>query len=181
MKKILCLFYITAFSISCISQSTSGGQLKITIESFKCITKSWDGVIEFDGHGNEASVSFSFRIYNPSNPGAARSGMDGTSIFGSNVNGMTRAGTQTPDLGGIKEGDVIPIGKEIMNEAIGADDYIIIAPTLWEMDGPRNASFDKFNAQLENDLDWVMTQSYPFATTAIDNLNPYGNRAVKIF
>jgi hypothetical protein len=168
-------------SVNGFGQTPAPGQLKITIESFKCIKKSWDGVIEFDGHGNEVSVSYTYRIYNPSNTSAARSGMDGTVIFGSNVNGMTRAGTQTPDLGGIKEGDVVRVGKLLMNEHINADDYIIIAPTLWEMDGPRTNTFNSFNAQLEMDLNFAMNQPFPFAATPIAYNSDYSNRVIKIF
>jgi hypothetical protein len=181
MKKYLFFFLMMAISINCFSQSTASGQLKITIESFKCIIKSWDGLIEFDGHGNEISATYSYRIYNPSNPAAARSGMDETVIFGSNVNGMTRAGTQTPDLGGIKEGDVVPVGKLIMNEHINADDHIIIAPTLWEMDGPKTTTFNSFNAQLENDLTWAINQPFPYAATPINYQDPYGSRVTKIY
>ncbi|HEX7847088.1 MAG TPA: hypothetical protein VF476_14905 [Chitinophagaceae bacterium] len=181
MKKIMLSFCVTALSINCFGQSTSGGQLKITIESFKCLIKSWDGVVEFDGHGNEASATYSYRIYNPSNPSAARSGMNGTSIFGSNINGMTRAGTQTPDLGGIQAGDVVPVGMLVMSEHINADDYIIIAPTIWEWDGPRTSTFSSFNAQLENDLNWAMNQPFPYASTTINLQDPYGSRVTKIF
>ena len=181
MKKYLFFLMAKAVFINCFSQSPAPGQLKITIESIKCNIKSWDGIIEFDGHGNEVSATYSYRIYNPSNPAAARSGMDETVIFGSNVNGMTRAGTQTPDLGGINNGDVIPVGKLIMNEHINADDYIIIAPTLWEMDGPKTTTFNSFNAQLENDLNWVTNQPFPFATTPVSNENPYDSRIFKIY
>lgn len=181
MKKSLFFLMAKALFINCFSQSTAPGQLKITIESIKCNIKSWDGFVEFDGHGNEVSATYSYRIYNPSNPAAARSGMDETVIFGSNVNGMTRAGTQTPDLGGINNGDVIPVGKQIMNEHINADDYIIIAPTLWEMDGPKTTTFNSFNAQLENDLNWVTNQPFPFATTPVNYENPYGSRVTKIY
>lgn len=181
MKKLLFFLCASALSVNSFSQTTSGGQLKITIESFKCLIKSWDGLIEFDGHGNEVSTTWSYRIYNPSNPGAAKSGMDITPIFGSNINGMTRAGTQTPDLGGIKEGDVVTLGRLIMNEHINADDYIIVAPTLWEWDGPRTSTFNSFNAQLENDLNWAINQPFPFAGTPVDMQNPYGSRVTKIF
>ncbi|MGN6292434.1 MAG: hypothetical protein ACTHMV_06770 [Chitinophagaceae bacterium] len=181
MKKILLIFCLAVLSINCFSQSPAAGQLKITIESFKCLIKSWDGVVEFDGHGNEASATYSYRIYSPSNPASARSGMNASPIFGSNINGMTRAGTQTPDLGGIREGDVVPVGMQIMNEHINADEYIIIAPTLWEWDGPRTSTFSSFNAQLENDLNWVINQPFPYANTAVDLQNPYGSRVTKIF
>lgn len=181
MRKILFLLMAKALFLNCFSQSTAPGQLKISIESIKCIIKSWDGLVEFDGHGNEVSATYSYRIYNPSNPAAARSGMDETVIFGSNVNGMTRAGTQTHDLGGINNGDVITVRKQIMNEHINADDYIIIAPTLWEMDGPKTSTFNSFNAQLEKDLTWVTNQPFPFATTPVNYENPYGSRVTKIF
>ena len=49
---------------------------------------------------------------------------------------MTRAGTETPDHGGITNGNVVPVYKTLMNEHINANDYIIIAPTVWERDAP---------------------------------------------
>ena len=157
------------------------GRVKITIESARCINKSWDGLIEFDGHGNEMSVAYSYRIYSPGNISAARSGADGTVIFGSNVNGMTRRGTETPDLGGITNGDEIPIGKIVMDEHINADDIIILAPTVWEWDGPEKNTINNFNAKLNLDLDWAINQRYPFAATPVSFNEPFADRVIKIF
>ena len=179
MKKYTFFFFFLQFSINCFSQTAE--QLKMTIESFKCINKSWDGFVEFDGHGNEVSVAYSYRIYNPSNTGAARRGADGTVIYGSNINGMTRAGTETPDLGGITNGDVVPVYKTLMNEHINADDYIIIAPSVWEWDGPEKNTINNFNAQLENDLNWVITQPYPFLNSPVNYSDPFNGRVIKIF
>lgn len=182
MKPFLVIILFTSFYLKSLSQpSPAAGRLKITIESARCINKSWDGLVEFDGHGNEISVAYSYRIYNPANPGGARSGADGTVIYGSNVNGMTRAGTQTPDLGGINNGDIVPIGKTLMDEHINADDYIIIAPTVWEWDGPEKNTINSFNSQLETDLNWVINQPFPFANTPASYSNPFGGRVIKIF
>ena len=184
MKKFLLIFIVLQLSLYGYAQSPTAGQLKVTIVSFKCINQSWDGLIEFDGHGNEVSVNFSYRIYSPANPGAARSGADGTVIYGSNVNGMTRAGTQTPDLGGIKNGDVVNIFKPIMDEHINADEFIIIAPNVWEWDGPEKNTINAFNAQLERDLDFVITQPFPFANVAVgynDLVTPIASRVIKVF
>src|SRR5436190_15447961 len=175
-------FLFALLSINALSQPLPrAGQLKITIESFKCINKSWDGFVEFDGHGNEVSVNFSYRIYSPSNPGAARKNSGGSVIFGSNVNGMTRAGTQTPDLGGINNGDVVNVSTLVMDEHVNADEFIIIAPTVWEWDGPEKNTLNKFNSQLEMDLDFAVNQPFPFASTQIDYRDPFRDRVVKIF
>ncbi len=175
-------FLFALVSINVLGQPLpKAGRLKITIESFKCINKSWDGFVEFDGHGNEVSVNFSYRIYSPSNPGAARKNSGGSVIFGSNVNGMTRAGTQTPDLGGINNGDVVNISTLVMDEHVNADEFIIIAPTVWEWDGPEKNTLNKFNAQLEMDLDFAVSQPFPFASTPIDYRDPFRDRVVKIF
>ena len=179
MKKYAFFFFFIQCSINCFSQTP--GQLKISIESFKCINKSWDGLIEFDGPGNEVSVTYSYRIYHPSNTGAARRGADGTVIYGANINGMTRAGTETPDHGGITNGDVVPVYKTLMNEHINADDYIIIAPSVWEWDGPEKNTINNFNAQLENDLNWVITQPYPFLNSPVNYSDPFNGRVIKIF
>ena len=175
-------FLFVLLSINVLGQpSPTAGRLKVTIESFKCINKSWDGFVEFDGHGNEVSVNFSYRIYSPSNPGAARKNSGGSVIFGSNVNGMTRAGTQTPDLGGINNGDVINVSLPVMDEHINADEYIIIAPTVWEWDGPEKNTLNNFNPQLEMDLDFAVGQPFPFASTPIDYRDPFRDRVGKIF
>lgn len=179
MKKYISLPGLLLFAIYSFSQTP--GQLKITIESFKCINKSWDGLVEFDGHGNEVSVAYSYRIYSPSNINAARKGADGTVIYGSNVNGMTRGGTQTPDLGGITNGDVVPVYKPMLDEHINADEYIVIAPTVWEWDGPEKNTINKFNAQLETDLNWVMTQPYPFTNSPLTYSDPFNGRVFKIY
>jgi len=182
MKKLIGLIVCCSMAASGMAQpNPSSGRLKITIENITCINKSWDGLVEFDGHGNEVSVNFSYRIYSPSNPGAARRGIGGTPIFGSNVNGMTRAGTQTPDLGGINNGDVVPLFRPVIDEHISADEYIIFAPTVWEWDGQGNNTFSSFNDQLDSDLNWVITQSFPFANTPVSYREPFHGRVIKIF
>ena len=158
-----------------------GGRVKITLQSFTCINKSWDGVVEFDGHGNEVSVNCSWRIFSRANPNAVRRGGDGTVIFGSAVNGMTRAGSQTPDLGGIKNGDVINVSKPLMDDHLNPDEVLVMAPTVWEWDGPEKATLTAFNNQLEADLDWVTRQTYPFANVRPSSWDPYGDRVFKIF
>jgi hypothetical protein len=176
MKKYTFVLLVILQAPVIFCQSPTAGRVKITIENLKCITKSWDGVVEFDGHGNEISVAYSYRIYNSSNPNAARKGSDGTVIYGSNVNGMTRAGTQTPDLGGITDGDVVNIFKPVLDEHINADDYIIIAPTVWEWDGPEKNTFITFNQLLDDDLFWVISQPFPFSNTAIIYADPFAGR-----
>lgn len=176
MKKYACLILVIVQAPVIFCQSPAAGRVKISIENVKCIEKSWDGVVEFDGHGNEISVAYSYRIYNPSNPNAARRGSDGTVIYGSNINGMTRAGTQTADLGGITNGDVVNIFKPVLDEHINADEFIVIAPTVWEWDGPEKNTFNTFNQLLNGDLFWVTGQPFPFSNTAIKYGDPFAGR-----
>jgi hypothetical protein len=183
MKKISAFILAATIFVNCYGQSSLEvpGQLKVSIENVKCNYKSWDGVVEFDGHGNEVSVTYSYRIYARTNPAAVKKGADGTVIFGSNVNGMTRAGTQTPDLGGIKEGDKVNIFKPVFDEHINAGDYIVIAPTVWEWDGPEKKTINSFNAVLETDLDWIINQPYPFPDATINITRPFDGRAFRVF
>jgi len=184
-KYSLALFLIYSIVSNAEAQiAPVAGRLKVSIENVKCIRKSFDGIVEFDGHGNEVSVTYSYRIYKPSNPSAARKGRDGTVIYGSSVNGMTKAGTQTPDLGGINNGDVVNIFKPIIDEQIDADDIVIIAPNVWEWDDPDKSRINAFNAKLEEDLDWAITQQYPFSNTAVrhfDMLSQIQKRAFLIY
>jgi hypothetical protein len=185
MKKIIFSILTYAITSGCLAQIPAvGGQLKVSIENVKCINKSWDGFVEWDGHGSEVSVTYSYRIYKPSNPSAARKGADGTVIYGSSVNGMTRAGTQTPDLGGIANGDVVNIFKPIMDVHVDAEDIILIAPNVWEWDGPEKNTINAFNAQLERDLDWATNQPFPFANAPVgysDVFTPIASRVIKIY
>lgn len=182
MKKHF-IFLVTIFlATKAFTQTQASGQLKITLVSAKCINKSWDGVIEFDGHGNEIMAGFAYRVYNPANTVTVKPGAGGTAVFGSNVNGQTRAGSQTPNLGGINNGDVVPINQMLLNERIGADDIILFAPVLWEMDEVNNrAAVNQFNMQLATDLNWAITQPFPFAATPLGYTNPYDERVIKIF
>ena len=165
LMKQLFIFLITLFaSINLQAQSASPGQLKITLLSAKCINKSWDGVVEFDGHGNEISVASSFIIYDANNPAVYKMGSNETVIYGSAINGMTRAGTQTPDLGGITNGDEIQINKVMLNEHINANDNILFSPVLWEWDGPEKNTINNLNAQLVKDLIFSSNQLFPFRT-----------------
>lgn len=170
---------IIALSVKTIAQLPNlPGRLKVTIEKVTCVEKSWDELVEFDGHGNEISATYAYRIYSPSNPNAARKGADGTVIYGSSVNGMTRAGTQTPNLGGITNGDIISMNKLILDEHINTDEYVVIAPNVWEWDGPEKTTINSFNSQLNDDLFWVIHQPYPFTATNISYSNPFSDRVI---
>ena len=68
-----------------------------------------------------------------------------------------------------------------MDDHINADEYIIIAPTLWEWDVQGSNTFNSFNVQLENDLDWAIAQTYPFANTVVSYSEPFDGRVIKIF
>ncbi len=182
MKKQLLFLVTIFFATKAFNQSQAPGQLKITLVSAKCINKSWDGIIEFDGHGNEISVVNSYRIYSAVNTANIKSGNFSSAIFGSNVNGMTRAGSQTPNFGGINNGDVIQVGKVLIDVHLNADDYILLAPSLWEWDNiAEKNTLNNFNSQVDGDLNWAMTQPFPFSTTSIGYTNPYNERVIKNF
>ena len=161
------------------SQTPTAGQLKITLASFKCINKSWDGVVEFDGHGNEVFISYAYRIYNPAAPGSAKPGAGYTPVYGSTGDGRVRAGTANA-IGGIDNGNEIQVNSVIVNERIGADQVILLSPSLWEWDNFNNGDWDMFNRQLGDDLNWVMLQSYPFANVNITYNDPFNGRFTKM-
>ncbi len=174
------LFFIVVFNltIDCFSQTPTPGQLKITIESFKCLIKSWDGLVEFDGHGNEVFIDYGYRIYNPSNPGAFRSGAGYTSIFGSSGNSRIKAGTANA-IGGIDNGNEVIVNTVVLNEHIDADNLIIFSPSVWEWDNSDNNFLNQFNMQLASDLNWMMTQSFPFLNTPVSFEDPLNGRFIK--
>lgn len=178
MIKYFLLFVALSFSVLCFSQYPAPGQLKITIESFKCINPSWDGFIEFDGHGNEVFIDFGFKIYNPSNLSTSKAGAGTTKIFGSNVNGQTQVGTASP-IGGIAKGDEVKVNIVALDEHVDLDDIIIFSPSVWEWDNPNNIILNLFNSQLAVDLNWLTTQPYPFANTSIIGEDFFSKRFIK--
>ena len=127
-------------------------------------------MVEFDGHGNEISIATSFIIYDANNPAVNKMGSNETVIYGSAVNGMTRAGTQTPDLGGITNGDEIKINKVMLNEHINANDNILFSPVLWEWDEPEKNTINSVNAQLVKDLLFSSNQTFPYQTDDYTNV-----------
>ena len=175
MKKYYFFFLAITLSVNCFSQSAAPGQLKITIESFKCLNQSWDGLVEFDGHGNEVFINYGYRVYNPSNPGSMKPGAGFTSVYGSTGNGRIQAGTANA-IGGIANGNVVIVNTPVLNERVEADDLIIFSPSVWEWDNSNNDRLNLFNQQLATDLNWVMGQPYPFLNTTINNNDPYNGR-----
>jgi hypothetical protein len=97
------------------------------------------------------------------------------------VKGMTKAGTQTPDLGGITNGDVVNIFKPILDEHIDAEDIVIIAPNVWEWDDPDKTRINAFNAKLDEDLDWAVTQQYPFSNTEVRHFDMLSQIQKRVF
>jgi hypothetical protein len=178
MIKYLLFFIAMQFSINCFSQNPASGQLKITLESFKCINQSYDGLIEFDGHGNEIFLNFGYRIYSPSNVSAAKSGAGFTNVFGSNVNGQTQVGTASA-IGGIANGDVVNVNILALNEHVDADNIIAFSPSVWEWDNSNNTILNLFNSQLAVDFNWLIAQPYPFANTGFSG-DYFSSRFIKI-
>ncbi len=173
------IFLFVLLSVNSLSQTPTAGQLKITLESFKCINKSWDGFVEFDGHGNEVFVSYGYRIYNPAAPGSARPGTGYTPVFGSTGGGRVKAGTANA-IGGIDNGNEIRVNSVIVNEHLDANQVILLSPSIWEWDNSNNGDWDMFNRQLADDLSWTMSQSYPFANVSISSTAPFNGRFIKM-
>lgn len=178
MKKYV-LFLFVLLSVNALGQTPTAGQLKITIASFKCINKSWDGLVEFDGHGNEVFISYGYRIYNPAAPASARPGTGYTPVFGSTGDGRVRAGTANA-IGGIDNGNEIPVNSVIVNERIDAGEIFLLSPSVWEWDNFNNGDWDMFNRQLANDLNWAVAQTYPFANANISYNDPFNGRFIKM-
>lgn len=179
MKKYILFFFAIQFSINCISQTPTPGQLKITIASFKCINQSWDGLVEFDGHGNEVFIDYGYRIYNPSTPNSSKAGAGFTPVFGSAVNGQIKAGTASA-IGGIANGNEIVVNILVLNEHVDADNLILFSPSVWEWDNSNNDRLNLFNQQLATDLNWLMAQPYPFLNASTNSNDPYNGRFIKI-
>src|SRR4030095_12089529 len=123
MRKYLLILFVL-LSIRCFSQTPTAGQLKITIASFKCINKSWDGLVEFDGHGSEIFISYGYRIYNPAAPGSARQAAGYTPVYGSTGDGRIKAGMAS-NIGGIDNGNEIQVNSVVINEHIDADQVLL--------------------------------------------------------
>ena len=179
MKKYFIFLLAIQFSINCFSQTSASGQLKISIESFKCLNQSWDGLIEFDGHGNEVFIDYGYKVYNPSNPGSTKPGAGFTPVYGSTGNGRIKAGTANA-IGGIANGDEVMVNTLVLNEHVDADNLIIFSPSVWEWDNSNNDRLNLFNQQLAADLNWVMAQPYPFLNASINSNDPYNGRFIKI-
>jgi hypothetical protein len=179
MKKCFSLLIATQIAFISFCQTPTAGQLKVTIESFKCLNKSWDGFVEFDGHGNEVFLNYAYRIYDPSQPGYLKPGAAYTSIYGSTGNGRIKTGTASA-IGGIDNGNTVHVGTVILNEHINANDLILISPSIWEWDNGNNANLNLFNSQLANDLNWAMLQPYPFENAAITSSMPFEGRFIKM-
>ena len=179
MKKYILFFFAIQLSVNCISQTPVPGQLKITIQSFKCINQSWDGFVEFDGHGNEVFIDYGYRIYNPSTPNSSKAGSGFTPVFGSAVNGQIKAGTASA-IGGIANGNEIPVNILVLNEHVDADNIIIFSPSVWEWDNSNNDKLNLFNQQLATDLNWVMAQPNPFLNSPVSFEEPFNGRFIKI-
>lgn len=178
MKKYLFFFLAIQFTINSFSQTPAPGQLKITIESFKCINQSWDGLVEFDGHGNEVFIDYGYRIYNPSTPNSSKAGAGFTPVFGSAVNGQIKAGTASA-IGGIANGNEIMVNTLVLNEHVDADNLILFSPSVWELDNSNNDKLNLFNQQLATDLNWVMAQPYPFLNVPVGFDDPFNGRFIK--
>ncbi|MGB3008293.1 MAG: hypothetical protein WBC06_17390, partial [Chitinophagaceae bacterium] len=178
MKKTLLFILVMQLSIICFSQNPTSGQLKITIQSFKCINQSWDGFVEFDGHGNEVFIDYGYRIYNPANPGSAKPGAGFTAVYGSTGNGRIKAGTANT-IGGIANGNEVQVNTLVLNEHVDADNLIIFSPSVWEWDNSNNGILNQFNGQLAVDLNWLMSQPYPFANIALNYNDPFSGRFIK--
>ena len=175
MKKYYFFFFAIQLCVNGFSQTPTSGQLKIIIESFKCLNQSWDGFVEFDGHGNEVFINYGYRVYNPSNPSSMKPGAGFTSVYGSAGNGRIQAGTASA-IGGIANGNVVMVNTPVLNERVEADNLILFSPSVWEWDNSNNNTLNLYNQQLATDLNWVMGQPYPFLNTTNDRNNPYNGR-----
>jgi hypothetical protein len=179
MKKYLLFLLALQVSVNCIGQTPRPGQLRISIESFKCLNKSWDGFVEFDGHGNEVFINYAYRIINPATPAAVKSGAGFTPVFGSTGNSRIKAGTAS-SIGGIDNNNEVAVNILVLDHHVGADDIIYFSPSLWEWDNDNNNNLTLFNRQLADDLNFVMLQPYPFLNAAIRSNDPFEGRFIKI-
>ncbi|MDP3360112.1 MAG: hypothetical protein Q8S41_12280 [Lutibacter sp.] len=161
MKKVF-ITVISLLSAGAIA-AQHGGSLIIEVTSITCQNKSYDGVVEFDGLGNEVFVSGSFHTRNPkSNNLRSHTGVTETPTFGSTAghNERTQAGTASPS-GGINNGNTFSVNKVIMSTQLDGDGYTIFSPSLWERDDNNEIIYNKFKNQLAADLASAALMPFP--------------------
>ncbi len=162
MKKIC----IAAISILMAGAAAAqhGGSVVVEVTSVTCKNKSWDGVVEFDGPGNEIFVSGAYHMRNASSTTyKIQKGVLRTTTYGSIAghNERTQAGTASP-TGGIDNGNTISLNNaSLASVELTPDGFVLFSPTLWERDDNNEAIYERYKTQIQSDLESASLMPFP--------------------
>lgn len=176
MKKILFVTIIAATTCSAFAQH--GGSVVVEIKSITCQNKSWDGVVEFDGPGNEVFVSGAFYSRNPTSTSfKIYKGANTTATYGSIAghNERRQAGTASP-TGGIDKNNTIPINETIASTQLDPNGFLLFSPTLWERDDNNEAIYERYKTQVLADLESASLMPFPNMSTLGQPGNPFAGK-----
>ena len=155
-----------------------GGSLVVEIKSVTCQNKSWDGVVEFDGPGNEIFVSGAFYKRNPNSKSSkTQKGVLTTATFGSTAghNERRQAGTASP-TGGVDNTNVIPFNETITSVQLDPDGFVLLSPTLWERDDNNETIYDRYKNQVLADLESASLMPFPKMSNLGEPGNPFAGK-----
>jgi hypothetical protein len=176
MKKIFTAA-IALFSAGSIA-AQHGGSLLVEITTITCQNKSWDGLVEFDGPGNEVFVSGSFYTRNPnSTTFKIHNGVSETPTYGSTAghNERTQAGTASP-TGGIDNNNRFTVNKTLVSTHLDGDGFTLFSPSLWERDDNNETTYNKFKNQLASDLASASLMPFPNFGNSNEPGNPFAGK-----
>jgi hypothetical protein len=124
------------------ASSTSGcgpeasNRYRVTLQKFRVTSQTYDHFLQLDGAGDEVFVSYKNVKLAADGRVLANLGTNTTVTMG-DINGYPlreKAGTASR-TGGLRSGDVHTTNKVLWEGTLGADEVVVITPTIWEWDG----------------------------------------------
>jgi hypothetical protein len=177
MRKQL-IFAVFFILTSATVFAQKGGSLVVEITSITCKNKSFDGLVEFDGPGNEVFVSGGYFTRNPgSNTFKIDKGVNTTSTYGSTAghNERIKAGTASPD-GGIDNNNTFTVGSILFATHLDGDGFTLFSPLLWERDDNNETIYNRYKTQLLSDLESASLMPFPNFGGSPDPGNPFSGK-----
>ncbi len=175
MKKII-LSAIAIVMYTAIA-AQHGGSVVVEIKSITCKQKSYDGVIEFDGPGNEVFLSGAFFARNPSSTSfKINKDVFTSATFGSTAgnNQRIQAGTASPS-GGIDNNNTFSCNNfAIASTQLDPDGFMLVSPTLWERDDNNETIYNRYKSQILADLESASLM--PFPNFGLDATDPFNGK-----
>ncbi len=178
MKKIVLAAITIVVYTSMAAQH--GGSIVVEVKSITCQNKSFDGVVEFDGPGNEVFVSGAFFARNPSSATfKINRNVFTSTTFGSTAghNERKQAGTASP-TGGIDNNNTFNCDNyPIASTQLDPDGFMLVSPTLWERDDDNETIYNRYKAQVLSDLESASLM--PFPNFGVDATDPFNGKIYK--